>query len=209
MEYATALLLAESAFENFNNLSPEFPSQVDAMLERLDAARAGRFGGRGGADARRDVAAVRRSACCCRRSMREMQVNLRHMEQVLDAFFRDHTQAFRARRARQRTASRFAARCACSGWTTPIGCSSLCQTADRKLRQPRYPVDEEGLELLAESLSGLGFYIEAVQHQRPDRERIIAPLIAKRLGEAPRPVVAQPRIRRRRRWKNCAPRCRD
>ena len=26
-------------------------------------------------------------------------------------------------------------------------------------------------------------------HQRPDRERIIAPLIAKRLGEAPQPVV--------------------
>ena len=42
MEYATALLLAESAFENYSNLSADFPIQVDTMLSRLDAARAGR-----------------------------------------------------------------------------------------------------------------------------------------------------------------------
>src|SRR4030095_16822061 len=42
MEYATALLLAESAFENYASLSADFPKQVDAMLSRLDAARAGR-----------------------------------------------------------------------------------------------------------------------------------------------------------------------
>ena len=42
MEYATGLLLAESAFESYANLSPEFPQQVDAMIARLDAARAGR-----------------------------------------------------------------------------------------------------------------------------------------------------------------------
>ena len=46
--------------------------------------------------------------------------------------------------------------------------------------------------MLAESLSGLGFYIEAVLHQRPDRDRLIAPLIAKRLGEAPAPVAVEP-----------------
>ncbi len=45
-------------------------------------------------------------------------------------------------------------------------------------------MSNEDLELLAESLSGLGFYIEAVEQQRPDRERLIAPLLAKRLGEA-------------------------
>src|SRR4029077_7728973 len=42
MEFATALLLAESAFENFNNLSPDFPSQVEAMIKRLDAVRSGK-----------------------------------------------------------------------------------------------------------------------------------------------------------------------
>jgi chemosensory pili system protein ChpA (sensor histidine kinase/response regulator) len=39
---------------------------------------------------------------------REIQVNLRRMEQVLDAFFRDHTKRASWRRSR-RTASKFAA----------------------------------------------------------------------------------------------------
>ncbi|MET0203517.1 MAG: Hpt domain-containing protein, partial [Casimicrobiaceae bacterium] len=47
------------------------------------------------------------------------------------------------------------------------------------------------LDLLAESLSGLGFFIEAFEQQRPDRDRLIAPLIARRLGEAPAPVVVE------------------
>src|SRR5207248_1311347 len=44
---------------------------------------------------------------------------------------------------------------------------------------------DEDLELLAESLCGLGFYIEAVEQQRADCDRVIAPLLAKRLGEPP------------------------
>ena len=56
MEFATALLLAESAFENFGNLSPDFASQVDAMLARLDAAHAGAAAVARRAGARRDVA---------------------------------------------------------------------------------------------------------------------------------------------------------
>ena len=44
----------------------------------------------------------------------------------------------------------------------------------------------EDLELLAESLSGLGFYIEAVEQQRPDRERLIEPLLATATGRCRR-----------------------
>ena len=52
------------------------------------------------------------------------------------------------------------------------------RAADRAYANPDAPVGNEDLELLAESLSGLGFYIEAVEQQRPDRDRLIAPLIA-------------------------------
>jgi hypothetical protein len=38
------------------------------------------------------------------------------------------------------------------------------------------------LELLAESLSGLGFYIETVEQQRPDAGRLLDPLLRRRLG---------------------------
>src|SRR5205085_3717715 len=47
MEFATAMLLAESAYGNYSNLAHDFAAQVNAMLGRLDAARAGRPTGAG------------------------------------------------------------------------------------------------------------------------------------------------------------------
>ena len=68
----------------------------------------------------------------------------------------------------------------------------LCQQQIDEYAKPDTPVADEDLELLAESLSGLGFYIEAVEQQRPDRERLIEPMLARRLGveslEAPAEV---------------------
>ena len=84
----------------------------------------------------------------------------------------------------------------------------LCQQQIDTYADPETPVSNDDLELLAESLSGLGFYIEAVEQQRPDRDRLIAPLLAKRLGEAPAPSAA-PTDRWKRRSRSCAPRCRD
>src|SRR5208282_2166100 len=64
---------------------------------------------------------------------------------------------------------------------------TLCQTQIDEYAKPDTPVANEDLELLAESLSGLGFYIEAVEQQRPDRERLIEPLLAQRLGVPVKP----------------------
>ena len=65
----------------------------------------------------------------------------------------------------------------------------LCQEQIESYANPETPVGDGDLELLAESLSGLGFFVEALEQQRSDRQRLIAPLLAKRLGEAP---VAEP-----------------
>jgi chemosensory pili system protein ChpA (sensor histidine kinase/response regulator) len=190
MEFATALLLAESAFENFNNLSPEFGQQVDAMLKRLDAARAGRAAATS-APALDEMSKKAQERLLLSEVMREVRANLRHMEQVLDAFFRDHTRRFElAVLAKDSQQIRGALRILELDDADRL--LALCQTQIETYANPDVPVDEEGLELLAESLSGLGFYIDAVLHQRPDRERIIAPLIAKRLGEAPQPVTVEP-----------------
>ena len=59
---------------------------------------------------------------------------------------------------------------------------ALCQQQIDEYAKPDSTVADEDLELLAESLSGLGFYIEAVEQQRPDRERLIEPMLARRLG---------------------------
>ena len=58
----------------------------------------------------------------------------------------------------------------------------LCQHQIDEYAKPDTLVADEDLELLAESLSVLGFYIEAVEQQRPDRDRLIEPMLARRLG---------------------------
>ncbi len=190
MEFATALLLAESAFENFSNLSPDFASQVDAMLSRLDAAQAGRAPSQG-APALDEMSRRAQERVLLSQVMREVQANLRHMEQVLDAFFRDHTRRLELTGlAKDSQQIRGAMRMLELDDADRL--LALCQAQIESYADPAMPVDEEGLELLAESLSGLGFYIEAVLHQRPDRDRLIAPLIARRLGQAPQPAVVEP-----------------
>ena len=192
MEYATALLLVENAFDSYSSLTPEFPRQVDAMLERLDAAQSGR-----GLDATAtaplldEMSRRAQERLLLAQVVREIQVNLRRIEQVLDAFFRDHGK--RAELASLAKESRQV-----GGALRMLGLDqadqllALCQAQIESYAVPDTPVSNDDLELLAESLSCLGFYVEAVEQQRPDRERLIAPVLARRLGQAPAAARAEP-----------------
>jgi chemosensory pili system protein ChpA (sensor histidine kinase/response regulator) len=187
MEFATALLLAESAFENYTALAPDFPKQVDAMIARLDAARAGRTVAGAPAPMLDEMGKRAAERVLIAQVGREIQANLRHMEQVLDAFFRDNgKRADLASLSKDSQQIRGALRML--GLDDADRLLALCQQQVESYADPEAPVSSEDLELLAESLSGLGFYIEAVEQQRPDRERLIAPLIARRIGEAPAPA---------------------
>ncbi|MCC6869270.1 MAG: Hpt domain-containing protein [Burkholderiales bacterium] len=184
MEYATALLLAESAFENYSNLSPDFPKQVEAMLARLDAVHHGRMASSGGVPLLDEMSKRAQERVLLAQVGREIQVNLRHMEQVLDAFFRDH-----GKRAELATLAKDSAQI--RGALRILGLDeadrllAMCEAQIASYADPDVAVSNDDLELLAESLSGLGFYIEAVEQQRPERDRLITPLIARRLGETP------------------------
>ena len=181
MEFATALLLAESAFENYSNLAPDFTQQVNAMLGRLDAARAGRPTG-AGAPALDEMSKRAQERMLLSQVGREIRVNLRHMEQVLDAFFRDNN-----KRTELATLAKDSQQI--RGALNVLGLSDaerllmMCEQQIERYATTEDPVTGDELELLAESLSGLGFFIEAVEQQRPDRDRLIAPLIARRMGE--------------------------
>ncbi len=191
LEYATALLLAESAFENYSNLAGDFPRQVEAMLARLDAARAGRGGPALAVPMLDEMSKRAQERVLLAQVGREIQANLRHMEQVLDAFFRDHSKrADLASLARDSQQIR--------GALTMLGLHDAerllasCQLQIDTYATSDAPVSNDELEMLAESLSGLGFYVEAVEQQRPDRERLIAPLLARQQGTA-QPVVPDDR----------------
>jgi chemosensory pili system protein ChpA (sensor histidine kinase/response regulator) len=182
MEYATGLLLAESALDNFATMSPEFPRQVDAMLSRIDAAAQNQpIPSTAAAPILDEMARRAQERLVLAQVAREIQANLRHMEQVLDAFFRDHD-----KRGDLATLTHDSKQIA--GAFKMLGLEraeqllELCQAQIDEYAKPDTIVADEDLELLAESLSGLGFFIEAVEQQRPDRDRLIEPMLARRLG---------------------------
>ena len=188
MEYATGILLAESAVENYASLAGDFPKQVTAMLSRLDAAQASRPIPAGTGALIDEIFRRAQERILLAQVAREMQANLRRMEQVLDAFFRNHgKRAELATLSKDSLQIRGALRMLEQDDAERL--LGLCQGQIDSYANPDTPVGDEDLELLAESLSGLGFFIEAFEQQRPNRQRLIAPLLAKRLGEAP-PALA-------------------
>ena len=178
------------------------------MLARLDAARAGRAAP-ASAPMLDEMSKRAQERVLLAQVGREIQANLRHMEQVLDAFFRDH-----AKRADLSTLTKDSAadprRAAMLGLDDAEPPARAVPAADRHATPtPRTPVSNDDLELLAESLSGLGFYIEAVEQQRPDRDRLIAPLLAQAPRRGARAVGGDRPNRSRTRSRSCAPRCRS
>ncbi len=184
MEYATAILLAESAVENRGGLADNFPEQVAAMLSRLDAAQAARPLPAATGSLIDEIFRRAQERILVAQVAREMQANLRHMEQVLDAFFRDHAKRSElATLGKDSMQIRGALRMLEQDDAERL--LGLCQEQIESYASPDTAVDDVDLELLAESLAGLGFFVEAFEQQRPNRQRLIAPLLARRLGEAP------------------------
>ena len=138
MEYATALLLAEIRVRELLEPVARFPEagRRDARAPRRRARRAGRRPA-SGAPMLDEMSKRAQERVLLAQVGREIQANLRHMEQVLDAFFRDNTQARRPRDAGQGQRSRSAARCASWDSTTPIACSSFASSRSRPTPIPK------------------------------------------------------------------------
>jgi chemosensory pili system protein ChpA (sensor histidine kinase/response regulator) len=185
-EYATAVLLADRALENYGKRAPDFAQQVDAMLDRLDAARAGRVPPPGGAPLFDDM----NRRVLLGQVGREIQTNLRRMENALDAFFRDNSKrAELASLAEDSRQIRGALRIL--GLDDADRLMALCEQQIQSCANPAAEGASEHIESLAESLAGLGFYIQAVEQQRADSARWLAPLLARRRAETPVQVVEE------------------
>ena len=183
IEFATGLLLTEDAIDRFARLSDEFPRQVAAMCRRLDLARRGVVAlPTAEENLLDDMARRAQERMLLSQVAREIQGNLRHIEKVLDAFFRDAGD-----RAELTGLGRYTTQI--HGALQMLGLTQANELLQRCQQQidaygKGAPVSSDELELLAEWLSGLGFYVEAVEQQRPDAERLLAPFLSRRLGSA-------------------------
>src|SRR5207247_3182146 len=115
---------------------------------------------------------------------REIRVNLRHMEQVLDAFFRDN-----AKRGELATLAKDSRQI--RGALNVLGLAdaerlvAMCEQQIERYATSDASVADDELELLAESLPARRFLSEAGEAPPPDAGRLIAPLVAPTLRQPP------------------------
>jgi chemosensory pili system protein ChpA (sensor histidine kinase/response regulator) len=180
MEVATALLLFENAAENFANLGDEFAQQAGLMHQRLQAIVKG--------ETLQEAAPVPVLDEMSRRAQErllmaqvvsEIQASLRAIEQALDAFFRDE-----AKRPELATLDK-PIRQVLGALTIlnedrAAAALSTCAVEIQRFAKGDYVASAGDFERVAGTLSGLGFYVDALQHGRADFDQFMKPISAKK-----------------------------
>ncbi len=193
LEMATALLLAESALENFQSLDADFTHSVDAVVERLAAVERGEELGM--LDLPHLDAMSRRAQerLLLESVAREIKSNLGTIETALDAFFRDSSKQA-ALPALQAPIRQIQGALLVLGQDRANQVLAECAAAIERFAQAGFTVQTGEFEDVAKKLSALGFFVTQLQGGGADIDAILAPpVVAKPVREepiAPPPEVA-------------------
>ena len=186
MEVATAILLLQNAQENFRRLGMDFAQQVDLMVARLYACIAGNpLGGNEELPLLDEMTRRAQEKLLVGQVAREIQNNLAQVEQTLDAFFRNPEKkkdlALLDAPVRQ-TAGALAMLGHMPAVTLVRGCGAKIQDFAR----PDYAPLASDFEAVAQQLSTLGFFVDALQHGESDFD-----VFLRRLHGAPAPETGE------------------
>jgi len=179
LETATALLLAENATENYARLSDEFPAQVNAMGMRLKASLAGQVADVGEISMLDEMTRKAQERLLMAQVVSEIKSNLSTIEGALDGFFRDP-----AKRAELPALDGQIRQV--QGALTILGADKAvtalagCQAEIARFARPDYEPVQADFEKVAQTMSGLGFYVEALQHGPADFDAVMQPVAPKK-----------------------------
>jgi chemosensory pili system protein ChpA (sensor histidine kinase/response regulator) len=184
MEVATALLLAENAVENFAGLGEEFAQQAGLMHQRLQAIVKG--------ETLPDAAPVPVLDEMSRRAQErllmaqvvsEIQASLRAIEQALDAFFRDAAKRSELA-ALDKPVRQVLGALTILNEDRAAAALSTCAAEIQRFARDGYVANPGDFERVAGTLSGLGFYVDALQHGKADFDQFMKPISAKKVDRA-------------------------
>ncbi len=177
MEVATALLMAENAAENYAELAPDFAPQARAMCARLGAALAGTPAPETAAGGPLIDVLTRRAQekLAVASAVAEMQGNLHKIEQALDGYFRDPAKAGELA-ALEPMIHQVAGALELLGEEEARGALERCAARIRAFARALTRPALEEFEELAQVLSGLGFYIDALRHGKADFAAAMQPV---------------------------------
>jgi chemosensory pili system protein ChpA (sensor histidine kinase/response regulator) len=188
LEVATALLLLENALAGSSELPAEFAQQAQVVGSRLKDCTLGK-------PLRRtpeiplldEMSRKAQERLLMNQVVAEIQANLRTIEQALDAFFRDSSK-------REDLASLDKPLHQLLGALEMLGeqraRDALAAAGEqiRRFSMADYLANPQDFERIAQTLSGLGFYIEALAHGNADFDAAMRPITA----TAPKGEEAEP-----------------
>jgi len=181
MEVATALLLVENATENYARLGEEFKQQVALMRGRLQGVMQGKMP-EGAAPVLDDMSRRAQERLLMSQVVGEINVSLRSVEQALDAFFRDSAQRPELA-ALDKPIRQVLGALTMLNEDRAAAALSTCAAEIQRFASPDYATEHADFERVAGTLSGLGFYVDALQHGKADFDAFMTPIGARK--EAP------------------------
>jgi len=168
MEIATGILLAQNAQENFQRLGGDFAHQVDVTVARIHGCIAGHSPQPGSEIPLLDeMSRQAQEKLLIGQVAKEIQSNLVQIEQVLDGFFRDV-----AKRTELESLDvplkQVVGALTMMRQDTAVAALRGCADEIRRFADPGYVPQEEDFEKVADQLSMIGFFIDAMQHGADD-----------------------------------------
>ena len=180
MEVATGLLLVENAIENYANLTPEFETQARVMLARLRSAV---FGKRD-PDVTLSLPLIdemtRRvhEKLAVGGALSEIQTNLHKIEQALDTYFRNPVQAA-GLAALEPIIHQVEGALEMLAEADAGAAMAHCKVQIQGFSVSAVPPAQAEFEALAQTLSGLGFYIDALRQGKADFSASMRPVVVR------------------------------
>jgi chemosensory pili system protein ChpA (sensor histidine kinase/response regulator) len=174
MEVATALLLVENAVENFARLGDEFAQQVALMRLRLQGCMQGKIP-EGAAPMLDEMSRRAQERLLMAQVVSEIQASLRAVEQTLDGFFRDASTRGELA-ALDKPVRQVLGALTMLNEDRAAAALSACAAEIQRFASSDYAPAQADFERVAGTLSGIGFYVDALQHGRADFDAIMAPI---------------------------------
>ncbi len=186
LEMATAILLTQNACEHFQALGEEFDRQADVLTQRIQAAIDPSY------DTSRiptdvplldEVSRQAQEKLILAQVTQEIQANLDQVEEILDRFFRDNSERSRLPLVpgmmKQVLGALNILQLDTAADLTRASLEHINHFAD-----PEHTISPEELDWVADALSTLGLYMEALRYGRDDPQQL-ASLLARRQTMAP------------------------
>lgn len=173
MEIATALLLAQNAQENFQRLGNDFAHQVDVTVARIHGCIAGNPPQPGSEVPMLDeMSRQAQEKLLIGQVAKEIQSNLAHIEQVLDDFFRDAEN--RADLLTLETPLRqIVGALTMMRHDGAVAVLQQCAADIKRFALPGYLPQANDFERVANELSTIGFFIDALPQGGADFESFV------------------------------------